>query len=437
MSDSVRPASLRAIVGNLPPQSVATFAIRIAAIGAEFACVLLLARLLGVEAYGRFAFAMSLVAIAVVPAMFGFDRLLIREVAAAQAASAWESMKGLLVRAAQVTVLASLVIACALILVALRYQAADAQMAAALAFAAALVPLIAFVRLQQAALQGLGQVPVGLAAESLVQPLMLAALLLTLVAGGMLQRSSTTALALQVSASGTALVVASLLLRRRLPAPAAAASARFRDREWIASGAVFMWLVGMSAALVNIDTLLVGALLGPADAGAYRVASQLAMLVGFPLAAVSIAMAPSIAALYSQGRHEELAQRVKHASRVIFAVAAAMAVCAALVGRPLLAALGPGFDRAYPASLILVAAYLFHAAMATSTYLLFMTSHERLAAIIFTAGAASHVALGFILIPRFGIAGAAIAAGTSLALVSAASALLAWKKTGINATIFK
>lgn len=437
MKNGVRPTRLRAIVGNLPPQSVATFAIRIAAISAEFACVLLLARFLGVEDYGRFAFAMSLVAIAVVPAMFGFDRLLIREVAAAQAASAWESMKGLLIRAAQVTVLASLVIVCVLTLVARRYQAVDAEIAVAFAFAAALVPVIAFVRLQQAALQGLGHVPVGLAAESLVQPLMLAALLLVLVAAGSLQPGSTTALALQVFASGTALVVASLLLRRRLPAPVASAKERYRDREWLAAGAVFMWLVGMSAALVNLDTLLVGALLGPAEAGAYRVASQLAMFVGFPLAAVSIAMAPTMAALHSQGRHAELAQRVQQAARVIFAVAAAVAACAALVGHPLLAALGPGFDRAYPATLILIAAYLFHAAMATSTYLLFMTAHERLAAIIFTAGTASHVALGLILIPRFGIAGAAIAAGSSLALVSAASALLAWKKTGINATIFK
>ncbi len=436
MKPGTWPMSLRALVGELPPQAAATFAIRIAAIAAEFACMLLLARLLGVEAYGQYAFAMSVVAIAVVPAMFGFDRLLIREVAAAQAAAAWGSMKGLLVRALQVTVLASLVIAGTLVLLAGRYPASDAEMAGAFAFAAMLVPVIAFVRLQQAALQGLGHVPVGLAAESLVQPLMLAALLLALVAGGPLQPGSTTALALQVCASGTALVVASLLLRRRLPAPVAAAPAHFRGREWFAAAAVFMWLVGMSAALVNVDTLLVGALLGPSQAGAYRVASQLAMFVGFPLAAVSIAMAPTIAALYSQGRHAELAQRVRHASRVIFAFAAAVAVCAALAGRPLLATLGPGFEQAYPATLVLIAAYLFHAAMATSTYLLFMTAHERLAALIFTAGAASHVALGLVLIPRFGIAGAAIAAGTSLALVSAASALLAWKKTGINATIF-
>jgi O-antigen/teichoic acid export membrane protein len=436
MSTGFRPFSLRALVDDLPPQAVATFAIRITAIGAEFIAILLLARLLGAASYGQYAFAMSVVAIAAVPAMLGFDRLLIREMATMQAASAWGTIKGLLTRAAQATALASLAIVCLLTLAAALSGTGDPGMRLALAFAAALVPVTAFLRVQQAALQGLGHVAAGLTAESLVQPLALVALVLALVVAGPLRAESVTALTLQVCASGAALVTASLLLRRRLPALVAAATAHFRGGEWLASSTVFMWLVGMSAALVNVDTLLVGVLLGPSEAGAYRVASQFAMFVGFPLAAVSIAAAPAIAALHSQRRHAELDRRLRGAARVIFAVAAAIAVVAALAGRPLLEALGPGFGHAYPAMLILVAAYLFHAAMAASTYLLFMTAHERLAAALFTAGAASHVGLGLLLIPRFGLSGAAVAAGASLALVSAASALLAWKRTGINATIF-
>jgi O-antigen/teichoic acid export membrane protein len=436
MSPVVRPNRLRAIVDDLPPQAAATVAIRIAAIGTEFIAMLLLARLLGPADFGQYAFAMSVVAVAVVPAMLGFDRLLVREMATMQAASAWGTMRGLLTRAARNTALASLSIVSLLLLVAATSGTLQPGLRLALAFAAALVPVIAFVRVQQAALQGLGHVAAGLTAESLLQPLVLVALLLVLVTAGPLRADSATALALQVCASGIALLAASLLLRRHLPAPVAEAAASFRSREWLASGVVFMWLVGMSAALVNADTLLVGALLGPSEAGAYRVASQFAMFVGFPLAAVSIATAPTIAALHSQRRHAELSERLRRASRIIFAAAAAVAAVVALAGRPLLAALGPGFEHAFPATLILVAAYLLHAAMATSTYLLFMTAHERLAAGVFTAGTAIHVALGWLLIPRSGLTGAAIAAGTSLAFVSLASAVLAWKRTGINATIF-
>ncbi len=436
MNPGLRPYRLRAIVDELPPQAAATFAIRIAAIGTEFIVMLLLARMLGAADYGEYALAMSVTAIAVVPAMLGFDRLLIREMAAMRAASAWPTMKGLLARAARATAFASLLVIGLLALAAALYGAADPGMRLAFAFAAVLVPVIAFVRVQQAAIQGLGHVAAGLTAESLLQPLVLVALLLALVAAGPLHADSATALALQVCASVIALVAASLLLRRHLPAPVAEATACYRTREWLASSVVFMWLVGMSAALVNVDTLLVGALLGPSEAGAYRVASQFAMFVGFPLAVVSIATAPTIAALHSQRRHAELRLRLHRASRIIFVAAAAVAAVATLAGRPLLATLGAGFEHAFPATLILVAAYLFHAAMATSTYLLFMTSHERLAAGVFTTGTACHVALGLLLIPQFGLTGAAVAAGASLTFVSAASATLAWKRTGINATIF-
>ena len=294
----------------------------------------------------------------------------------------------------------------------------------ALAIAALLVPILALLRLHQAGLQGLGRVAIGLAPESLVQPIVMTTLAATVGIFAWAPRTAEVALVLQTCAAGAALTVAALLLRRGLPAGLAAEPARHRMKAWLAAGSAFMWLVGMSVALVNIDTLLVGMLLGPAQAGAYRVAGQLAMLVGFPLAAVSLAMAPSIAALHATGQREALRARARSAARVIVAVSLLIAVVVVVIGRPLLAALGPGFESAFPATLVLVAAYLFHASMATSTYLLFMTAHERLAAGIFTLGVAVNVAGGLLLIPRFGIVGGAVAAGIGLVLVSAVSALI-------------
>lgn len=429
------PAGVRALAGDLPPQATATFAIRIAAIAAELTCLLVLARTFGTEAYGSYAFAMSLVAVVVVPAVFGLDRLLVREVAAARASGERGLLKGLLVRSAWITVLASIAISSTLYVVAAWTELVRADLRSALALAALLVPIVALLRLQQAGLQGLGHVAVGLAPESLVQPIAMTTLAATVGIFAWAPRTADIALMLQICAAGAALTVATLLLRRRLPAGLAAEPARHRMKAWLAAGSVFMWLVGMSAALVNIDTLLVGMLLGPAQAGSYRVAGQLAMLVGFPLAAVSLAMAPSIAALHATGQREALRARARSAARVIVAVSLLIAVVVVVVGRSLLAALGPGFESAFPATLVLMAAYLFHASMATSTYLLFMTAHERLAAGIFTLGVAVNLAGGLLLIPRFGIVGGAIAAGTGLVLVSAASALCAWRKTGINATI--
>lgn len=427
---------MREIASDVPPQAAATFAIRISAIAAEFGCLVLMARAFGVRSYGSYALAMAIVAIAVVPAMVGFDRLLVREVAAAESVADWSLLRGLVGRSSRIALVASLAIAAALLVVATQTRLFEPALRLPLAIASVLVPLIAFVRLQQATLQGLGNVAIGLAPESLLQPVVLSVLAAFVTLGTLAPRTAGLAVSLHVCAVAVACTAAWFLLRRRLPSQLRSAPASPHARHRLAAGTTFMWLVGMSAALVNLDTVLVGSLLGAPDAGAYRAASQLAMFVGFPLAAVSIATAPAVAALHAAGRHDELRDRSQRAARVIFVCAAIVAAAVVVAGRPILGALGPGYEVGFPVTLVLVVAYLFHAAMATSTYLLFMTAHERLAAVIFTGGVAALLAGGLVLVPRFGLVGGAVAAGVSLMGVSATSAWLAWNRTGINATIF-
>ena len=207
-------------------------------------------------------------------------------------------------------------------------------------------------------------------------------------------------------------------------------------REWLATGFTFMWLIAMSAILTNVDTILIGVLRGPADAGVYRVASQLAMLVGMPLTAVSIAMAPSIAALFATTQQEQLQRRVRQGARSILVSTVAIAAGIGLLAPWILSAFGPAFAEAYVPTLILVAAYLIHASMATSSYVLFMTAHERAALLAFAAGIGIGVIGSLLLIPSYGLTGAAIAAGASLCFVSVTCALLAQHLVGINATVF-
>ena len=197
-----------------------------------------------------------------------------------------------------------------------------------------------------------------------------------------------------------------------------------------------MWLVMMTTVLTQVDTILVGRLIGDAQAGSYRVASQLAMLVGLPLTAISVAMAPVIATLYAAGRTEELRIRSLAAARVIVAGAAIVAAAIGLFGHWILAAFGPGFTQGYLPALVLSGAYLLHSAMATSGYLLIMSAHEKLVMTVFTAGAVLNVAAGFAMIPRFGLLGAASSSAISLGLVSVCCAYFARIKLGINGTVF-
>jgi O-antigen/teichoic acid export membrane protein len=432
------PASpLQLLFRGLPRHARTTVAIRIAAVGLEFLVLLALARILDAKAYGSYALAMSLVAIFAVPAAVGLDRLVVRELAACQATADWAHARGILRRALQVVLVASMVAAIALWIAGeLILDPTGTDASRALWLAAALIPLVALARLRQGALQGLGHVAAGLAPEFLLQPAIVLGLAAGIALAGVAAPGAALGVGLQLVAAGCALVLGAWLLHRRLPPELHRAAPRYRDRAWWGAGIAFMWLVMMTTALTHLDTILVGRLVGAEQAGGYRVASQLAMLVGLPLTAISVAMAPVIAALHAAGRAEELRQRSLAAAWVAFTGALAVAGIILVGGRWILAAFGPGFEAGYGPALILSSAYLVHSAMATSGYLLIMSEHEKLVMVVFTAGAALNVAGGLILIPRLGATGAALSTGVSLCLVSIACALLARRKLGINGTIF-
>jgi len=432
------PAQIvRQLVSGLPEHARSSLVIRIAAVGLEFLSLLVLARLLDAQDYGSYALAMTLVAIFAVPAAVGFDRLVVREIAALQALGDWPHAHGILRRGLHVVIGASAVAAFATWIAGrLVLEPVDADATRALIFAAALVPLLALARLRQAALQGLGHINAGLAPELLLQPSIVIVLAATAALWPEITRSATLAVGFQFAAALAALLLGAWLLRRRMPTAIRSAVPRYRSQSWWTAGTAFMGLVLMTTVLTSVDTILVGRLAGNAEAGTYKVATQLAMLIGLPLTAISVAMAPVIAALHAAGRTEELRLRSRAAARVIFVGAAAVACMVALGGPWILAAFGPAFKAGYVPALILGVAYLVHSAMATSGYLLIMSAHEKLVMCVFAAGAALNVIGGLALIPRFGAPGAALSSALSLCLVSVSCALLARRKLGVDGTVF-
>ncbi len=141
-------AWLQARIGaDLPAGAFATLSLRFAHLALEFLALMLLARLLDSGAFGVYAVAMTCAMVLGVPATAGFDRLLVREVAAHLAGERWGLLHGVLQRATQFAMTSSILLSVALAILAvvignLRGQA----LGHALLLAAAYLPLIAFAR---------------------------------------------------------------------------------------------------------------------------------------------------------------------------------------------------------------------------------------------------------------------------------------------------
>ncbi len=425
-----------ALSQELTRNAAGTLALRVGFVALEFLCGLSLARVFGASGYGVYAFVLSCVGLLGIPAALGFDRLLIREVATLRAGGEWSQARGIIRRSGEIVVAASIAMAVAVAAGASVFGGGlGTQMVLALQLGMIIVPITAYARVRQAALQGLGHVVLGQLPETLVQPLALLSAVALLQLVPQWPRTGTLAVSLNLGSATLACIVGVSILRRLLPEPIRAADCEFRTGHWVRGALPFVWMLGMNVVLTYADTIIVGVLQGPASAAVYRVASQMGMLVALPLTAVNMAVAPSLAACYSRGDFTGMQQRASGAARASFFAALPVALALLILGKAVLGLFGQEFPAGYPALAILAGAYLLNASMGASGYLLIMTRYERAAAISFACAAAINVCGNLLLVPVWGTAGAAVATAVSVAFVSIVFAILAYHKLGIRACV--
>lgn len=395
---------------------------------------MVVARLYGAQAYGIYAFVSACIAVLAIPAAGGFDRLMLRDAAVLRGQDQLPKLRGLLRLSTRLSLAISVGVALLVAVTSLLLDRTHPQIAAGLRIGSLALPLVAYARIRQAAIQGLGRVVVGQIPETLVQPIALL-LLLVLPASLTLVGDSIPVLA-YIAAVGIACVAGVAILRRVLPSGDAAASAQPGSMEMLIRGLPFVWMLGMNTLLTYADVIVLGLLSEPSSAGIYRVASNAAMLVAFPLTAVNMAAAPQIARLFAQDDHAGLQRVATRAARQVLAASICVAVALTIFGRELLGLFGAPFVNAYPALAILSVAYVINAAAGTSGYLLIMTRHEKAAALCFAIAGVLNVVGNLILIPYWGVTGAAVATAFSLAVLSAGLALTVRRKMGLHPTAF-
>ncbi len=205
-----------------------------------------------------------------------------------------------------------------------------------------------------------------------------------------------------------------------------AAPPRYQPRALVAFSLVSgtAWLA--TNGLVWADTLILGALRSSAEVGVYAVATRIVALATFVMPAVSQAFAPRITDLYHRGRHSEL----RHAYYVVtgWNLALSLPAFVLLLAFPaqLLGLFGPSFSVAVTVTVVLVAGQLVNAATGPGGMMLTMSGRPGWGLADNVATLALNVALNLVLIPRYGIVGAAVAWSASLIVCNGARVVQVW-----------
>lgn len=417
---------------HLVRDSIASIALKVFYTGATLVTTIILARILGPEGYGIYAYAFALITLLSIPAQFGLPTLLVRNVAAYRVREQWGLMRGLLLRANQAVLLLSLVLVLTAGLVAYTLAGCfGVSQLTTFAWALVLLPLIALGNLRGATLRGLHRVISGQLPEQFLRPGLFVVFLLAIPLSG-IGATPSLAMALHALAAFMAFAVGAWLLFRALPVQAKAVPAEYETGVWWRSVLPLGFLAGMQIVNDQTDIVMLGVFASAADVGVYRVAVQGSHLVMFTLAAVNMVLGPNIARLYTQGECEQLQRIVTWSARVILFTALPVAGAFIFFGEPILALVfGDEYMRGYTSLVILCVGQLFNAGAGSVGLLLNMTGYERDTAAGVAVAAVCNVILNLTLIPAFGMEGAATATAISLAVWNVILVRRAYQRVGI------
>lgn len=162
------------------------------------------------------------------------------------------------------------------------------------------------------------------------------------------------------------------------------------------------------------DVLMIGYFETEADVGVYRTAFKVATLITFTQFAVNSIAAPTIAQHYSEQNMNGLRKYVRQIGWVNLITSLPIFIIIVLFREFLLQLIGDEFAQGAYLIPVLAIGQLVNALCGPVMYILNMTGKERLSQRIMLWMAIANLVLNFILIPIYGILGAAIATSASM-----------------------
>jgi O-antigen/teichoic acid export membrane protein len=227
-----------------------------------------------------------------------------------------------------------------------------------------------------------------------------------------------------------ALICARLLLRRSREATG-------EEQPSIGRRAVFkeFWLFTTPRGLASmfaviilwLDTLLIGALRSSAEAGVYAAATRYLSLGQFIGVAIAQVVGPKLSEVLASNDHERARSVYATTTWWLMALAWPLYLTMIVHAPTLLSVFGPGYQQAQAIMVILGSAMLVATLVGPVDVVLLMAGKSSWNLLNTIAAVIVNVVLNLLLIPRFGISGAAVAWSASILLNNLLPLVQTWR----------
>ena len=227
-----------------------------------------------------------------------------------------------------------------------------------------------------------------------------------------------------------------IVLNRRLAKAVESGPKAYAVRSWLSTSTPIFVVEAFFLLLTYSDVLVLQLFRPPNEVGIYYAASKTMALVAFIYFSVAQTLAHKFAEYHVAGERKRLADFLAVAVRMTFWPSLGSILVLLVLGKPMLRMFGHEFVSGYYLMFILAIGLLARAAVGPAERLLNMLGERRSCALIYGGSFAINIALCFLLIPGFGIAGAAIANAITLVCKSVSLFFVAKFRLALHCFVF-
>jgi O-antigen/teichoic acid export membrane protein len=185
------------------------------------------------------------------------------------------------------------------------------------------------------------------------------------------------------------------------------------------------------------DILVLDLFVGPEEVAVYYAATKTLAMVAFVYFSVAAATSHRFSEYHTTGERDKLEAFLHQSVRWVFWPSLAITIVFLALGKPLLNLFGAGYEHGYPWMFVLAIGLMARASVGPVERLLNMVGEQKLCAAVYAGTFAINLALCFILIPRIGPMGAAVATASAMVTESLLLFVLAKKRLGLHVFVWQ
>ncbi len=394
------------------------FAIRVASAAIAFLSQVLLARWIGALEYGIFTYIWVWINIVGTLCAAGFATSVVRFLPEYQEAGEHDLARGFLRTGRLFSSTMGLLSTLAGLLILYVFDGSIPdyyRVSAAVALIA--LPAFALTDFQDGIGRAQGWIDLALVPPYIIRPFLLFSFIGGAVAIGW-NKSAETAVYAAIAATWLTAIFQYLMQKKRMRTAVPSGPRQYKFGFWLKVSLPVIAIESFALLMTNMDILLLDLFVTPDQIAIYFAAARTIALIAFVHFSVTAAVTPKFATLYAAGDIAGLDKFLNETRKWTFVPALVGSVVLLALGKPILWLFGPEFIAGYPVMFALVIGLLARSLAGPLQGLMIATGRQNAAALALGTVVVINISFNFLLIPIYGLVGAAAATAIAFTVES-------------------